>query len=299
MDTSPPPLFFQGGECRVRILPTLLFCSTVGDANIVICERCGKEHLGTFGSGRFCSRACANARVLSKDIRDKIKLSMKRYCINNGYIERKCKVCGKTIKTSNKSGFCSECLKHSDEGKEFLHTTLSIATKGKCGGRRNGSGTGKKGIYKGYHVDSTWELAYIIYNLENGVQFERNDTTFFEYDYENKKHKYYPDFIEGDTFVEIKGWMSERAKIKIAAIPDTYKIKVLGSKEILPYLEYVISKYGENFFDVLCEKKGPIDKCRCIYCGVLFKDSPQRRGHQGRCKKNPKYHFWSSNKKSW
>lgn len=42
-----------------------------------ICEKCGKEHDGSFGSGRFCSRACANSRVFSKESRRKKSLANK------------------------------------------------------------------------------------------------------------------------------------------------------------------------------------------------------------------------------
>ena len=30
---------------------------------MLLCEQCGKEHDGTFGSGRFCSRSCSNKWV--------------------------------------------------------------------------------------------------------------------------------------------------------------------------------------------------------------------------------------------
>ena len=43
-----------------------------------------------------------------------------------------------------------------------------------CGGKRHGSGRGKKGWYKGYWCDSSWELALVIYNLEHNIKFERN-----------------------------------------------------------------------------------------------------------------------------
>ena len=39
------------------------------------------------------------------------------------------------------------------------------------GGKRHGSGRGKKGWYKGYYCDSTWELAWVIYQLDHGVKF--------------------------------------------------------------------------------------------------------------------------------
>lgn len=41
------------------------------------CERCGKEHNGAFGLGRFCSRYCANSRKHSKETKDKISKSLK------------------------------------------------------------------------------------------------------------------------------------------------------------------------------------------------------------------------------
>lgn len=37
-----------------------------------ICERCGNEHDGTYSSGRFCSRKCANTRIPSKETKEKI-----------------------------------------------------------------------------------------------------------------------------------------------------------------------------------------------------------------------------------
>lgn len=42
-----------------------------------ICEKCGKEHNGSFGSGRFCSRACANSRVFSEESKQKKSLANK------------------------------------------------------------------------------------------------------------------------------------------------------------------------------------------------------------------------------
>jgi hypothetical protein len=36
------------------------------------CKKCDKEHDGSFGSGKFCSRACANSRVRSEETKNKI-----------------------------------------------------------------------------------------------------------------------------------------------------------------------------------------------------------------------------------
>lgn len=75
------------------------------------CEKCGKEHDGSFGSGRFCSKSCANTRSLSKETKDKIKQSLAGR-IHNYTIDRTiryCKQCGKQLDIRNKSGYCSYC----------------------------------------------------------------------------------------------------------------------------------------------------------------------------------------------
>ena len=119
---------------------------------------------------------------------------------------------------------------------------------GLSGGKRHGSGRGKKGWYKGYWCDSSWELAYVIYNLQHGIKFERNKQGF-EYEYNGQIHKFYPDFIlEDRTYVEIKGAMTEQNKVKISSFCGS--LTVLDKYRIKPYLDYVKTKYGKNFFDL-------------------------------------------------
>ena len=60
------------------------------------CEKCGKIHDGSFGSGRFCSRSCANSRKHSKETKEKISDSMKEYNNQHTFI---CKFCGFNAKT--------------------------------------------------------------------------------------------------------------------------------------------------------------------------------------------------------
>lgn len=269
----------------------------------MICERCGKEFFEDYRKGfqryapRFCSRSCANGRSFSEESKRKKSESCKKAANAKGLIAKYkyCKVCNKPISNVSVTGFCRIHFRESPEARKKLSESLSKALKGKVGGRKNGSGTGKKGYYKGIYFDSTWELAYIVYNLEHGISFKKSERSF-EYFWQNKKHKYYPDFEEGDTIVEIKGWMSDRAKTKIKAIPDFLKVKVITQKEIKPYLDYVINLYGKNFYDVLIDKKEKINPCECCYCKKLFPTSKQRQGHQGRCKNNPNYHFWSKHK---
>lgn len=37
------------------------------------CENCGKEHDGSYGSGRFCCKSCANTRKHSNETKEKLK----------------------------------------------------------------------------------------------------------------------------------------------------------------------------------------------------------------------------------
>lgn len=41
------------------------------------CQRCKKMHNGTFGSGKFCSRSCANSRKKSELLRKELSKKMK------------------------------------------------------------------------------------------------------------------------------------------------------------------------------------------------------------------------------
>jgi len=45
---------------------------------MVICFKCGKEHNGMFGSGKYCSRSCANSRNWSKEDKQKKSDAAKR-----------------------------------------------------------------------------------------------------------------------------------------------------------------------------------------------------------------------------
>ena len=73
------------------------------------CEKCNKEHDGTFGSGRFCSRSCANSRKHSEKTRTKIsetlrqaKSSTKKYKVNKKLLMiEKGKQLAKEINLSN------------------------------------------------------------------------------------------------------------------------------------------------------------------------------------------------------
>lgn len=78
----------------------------------MICERCGKKHDGSFGSGRFCSRSCANTRIHSDETKAKIGKTL-----SDKFEKDFCSVCGKQIKYHSKTKLCVDCLNHTDFGK--------------------------------------------------------------------------------------------------------------------------------------------------------------------------------------
>jgi hypothetical protein len=77
------------------------------------CEKCGNDHDGNFGSGRFCSMSCSNSRAHTYETKKKISET-----ISGGkpYIEKKpknlkCLNCGKEL-TGNQRMYCSSDCKY-------------------------------------------------------------------------------------------------------------------------------------------------------------------------------------------
>lgn len=168
--------------------------------------------------------ASASTR-LNKEVRLKISNSLKDYFAKNKIIRKP-----RTVTYSDK----------------FRKDSSLRAKKNNLGGYHpNSIKKHKSGTYKGFRCDSSWELAYVIFNLENDILFKRN-TNKFEYIFQGKIKKWIPDFILNDgTFVEIKGYLGEEAKAKISNFK--FPLIVLHNKEIQPYLDYVIKKYGKDF----------------------------------------------------
>lgn len=113
------------------------------------------------------------------------------------------------------------------------------------------SGRSKHGWYKGIWCDSTWELAFVLYALDNNINFVRNNKGF-SYIWSGSVHTYYPDFYLPDenTYIEIKGYCDKRATEKHKQFQ--YSLIVYDRNLMKPILEYVQNKYGsdiENLYD--------------------------------------------------
>lgn len=236
---------------------------------IFICMRCIKcniEHDGSFGSGKYCSRSCANSRSFSYESNQKRSESLKNSIPWNkgkltAWINTPCEYCGEDIfhMRCNKKRFHPECWKKSS------------------GGYRKGSGRGKSGWYKGIWCDSSYELAWVMYHLDHNIPFKRN-TKSFEYEYNGEVHLYYPDFRMLDTneLVEIKGFYTEQTYVKLKSVVNT-ALKILNKDDMITYVQYAFEKYGQNFISYYegnphnqmtnrCKQCGNPCKRKSVYC---------------------------------
>lgn len=153
--------------------------------------------------------------------------------------------------TNPYSGRASTAEKELERRQKISSTMKS---KENCGGIRVGSGCGHKGWYKGFYCDSTYELAYIVYNLDHNIAFKRCPRTiFYLYEYKGRTYKYYPDFILPDgSLVEIKGYHSEVVDLKTQAVNDRL-IKVLFGSELTYAFDYIKLKYNITKLEDLYE----------------------------------------------
>lgn len=123
------------------------------------------------------------------------------------------------------------------------------ARKQGLGGRVKGSGSGKKGWYKGIWCDSSWELAFVCYHIDHGIPIKRCEECRY-YSWEDKVYKYYPDFIVDSSIIEVKGYKSPQCESKLVSNPD---VLVFGKEEMKPILSYIRKRYGTNFISMYME----------------------------------------------
>ena len=172
----------------------------------MICEKCKKEHDGSYASGRFCSRQCANSRIQTKEqnISRRLKLTKTKKTFINV-----CQYCNNDFKTTNKNKkYCSQkCTGH------WL--------KPNNGGLREGGGRSKVYLYESniagkmkLNKDEI-EVAKILDELN--LCWERNNFGFEYLTKDNKNRKYYPDFFIKDfnIYLEYKGWVTDEMNHKM------------------------------------------------------------------------------------
>ncbi len=141
--------------------------------------------------------------------------------------------------------FAQQALANSPELEAARRAKLSqVALRRGLGGYERGSGRGKKGWFRGYWCDSTYELVFVAYALDHDIPFERN-LEVFPYEYADKLMRWIPDFRLADgTYVEIKGYLSAQA---LAKFEYFYRpLLVLTQAELRDMFEYVWRTHGKN-----------------------------------------------------
>ncbi len=127
-----------------------------------------------------------------------------------------------------------------------MHSTLprkSPKSKESVRIKRHGS-WGRTGYYKGIYCQSTYELAFAIWAIEEGKPIQRCRLKI-PYLFENRIRKYNPDFEITGKIYEIKGFEDETVEPKlIAAYEQGIEINYIGESDIGYYFEYAVEKFG-------------------------------------------------------
>lgn len=198
------------------------FC--VGCENILSYEKKGNK---------FCSHSCS---ALHQNERSKESIEKQKISLAKTLASRPPRL-PKSLKSS-KIKICEICkIEHTRKAKtcskECYKKLQSNQAKGKNGGWRNFGGNGKKGTVHGIIFQSSWEEVWIRYHVQENIPFRRC-TEYFEYEFEGKTKRYYPDFFlfEQNSYVEVKGFWSDKTEAKLKSIPKEYGIIVARKDEI-------------------------------------------------------------------
>lgn len=232
-----------------------------------LCEYCDNNHDGSYGSGRFCGQSCSrkfsanNNRIKTNE---KISKSLRGIPRPNRRLQRinkMCPICKKefeSLKHQNQT-FCGHDCFNFDRRNGFKYS------KKPCGGNYSpGCGTGYSGYYKGYWCDSTYELVWIIYNLDHKKNIQRNSKSF-PYTFQGNQHNYYPDFVADDTYYEIKGYQTKKDLAKWEQFP--HKLIVLFKSDIQYMFDYVDENYTTQYNSLYEVSSKNHLKNNCLFCG--------------------------------
>lgn len=138
-----------------------------------------------------------------------------------------------------------------------------------AGGYREGSGRSKSGYYKKIYCGSTYELCWVIYNIDHQIKFER-----FSKKLERDGIVYYPDFLlsDGKTIIETKGYENQEFVDKKTKVAESfgYTVKVLRKEDLKYVFEYVEKIYETKKFHELYDDYKPKYSYICDCCQITF-----------------------------
>ena len=87
--------------------------------------------------------------------------------------------------------------------------------------------------YNGVDLHGTWELKFAMYMDSNSIRWERN-TKYFNYYFDGKNRKYFPDFYLPDSndYIEIKGFKTPKDDSKWDQFPKSENLIVLFERDL-------------------------------------------------------------------
>lgn len=224
------------------------------------CKKCNQVMTKYWGTGTYCSASCAHGHPKSQESRDKTRETIikeqlprrkvdqeKQYKLKlEQYLQspNKCCICGKEFSYEQRNRqACDDCVnilisikrkKYIEEHGYNLNTTVKSRYK--------------YGTYKDISCDSSWELAFVMYHLDHQIPFIRNKSKYFEYEFNGNTHRFYPDFIVDDTYIEIKSRYSDETDAKVASMPASVNFQILYEQDLQMYFDYVKDTYGEDYY---------------------------------------------------
>lgn len=142
-----------------------------------ICEKCGKLVTEKYGSGRFCSRACANSRNLTEEQKKHISNGNIKHLEKIGklaiIIKKICPICGKIYYTKNKNN--KTCSKECGQKYRIEITGIKEETKLKLSQQvqkriKNGTHNG----WKTRNIESYAEKFFKKVLENNNIKYEFN-----------------------------------------------------------------------------------------------------------------------------
>lgn len=122
-------------------------------------------------------------------------------------------------------------------------------------------------VYDGIKFDSSWELIFYIYQVDHNNKIIRNDKKL-EYEYNGKKHFYFPDFnvngklyeIKGDHFWKEDGTMQNPFDHSMDGLFEAKhqcglknNVTFIRKIEIIEMENYIIEKYTNDYLKLFKE----------------------------------------------
>lgn len=247
------------------------------------CQLCTKPFKAD-GPKKYCSRSCAakvnNTGRILKMPRRFSKIALENIAASNAsrtkVYNHVCISCDAGfVSRSEKSKFCSRgCIPRRPskavlEGRPYA---------GQTGGARARSGRSKFGYYENIWCQSTYEMAFVWYTLQQGRTITRVTEQFPYTDVNGKTRQYIPDFIvDGDHYIEIKGWITSTTFRKLDQFP--HPITMIAGDEINEIIAAAKNHFGvSDLASIYAENAyvGRTATCKC--CRTDFEVKRRTKG---------------------